>query len=74
MTGSISGLHDSNILNTTTDFADGVANLTALGIRYIGNPNAGNFTAASSSGTTGTSNTVTTPQQSSQPQGGSNGS
>jgi hypothetical protein len=59
LTGLVSGLHGSNVLNQATDFTGGVANLTTLGLTYTGNATAGTFTATSANGKTGTSGSVT---------------
>jgi len=59
-TGSISGLSGTNKLTNAADFTSGVANLTALALKYTGNAATGNFTATSAtSGYTGTSGGVT---------------
>ena len=57
LTGSVSGLHGSNVLNQAGDFSSGVANLTTLGMTYTGNAATGTFTATSG-GKTGTSGSV----------------
>ena len=57
LTGTVSGLHGSNVLNAAGDFSSGVANLTSLGMTYSGNAATGTFTATSG-GKTGTSGSV----------------
>ena len=57
LTGTVSGLHGSNVLNQSGDFTNGVANLTSLGMTYTGNATTGTFTATSG-GKTGTSGSV----------------
>ena len=57
LTGTVSGIHGSNVLNGSGDFTNGVANLTTLGMTYTGNATAGTF-AATSGGKTGTSGSV----------------
>jgi hypothetical protein len=60
LTGTVSGLGSAanNLLNRAADFANGVADLTWK-MTYTGNAAAGTFTAATASGKTGTSGTVT---------------
>ena len=59
LTGTVSGLHGSNVLNASGDFWSGVANLTTLGMTYTGNATTGTFKATSSTGAkTGTSGNV----------------
>jgi hypothetical protein len=60
LAGSIWGLGNSgsNILDRASDFVDGVANLTTLGMRYLGATGTGTFTATAGSAT-GTSGNVT---------------
>jgi hypothetical protein len=57
--GAISGLSGSNKLINASDFVSGVANLTALGLRYTGAVGTSTFTATSASGKTGTSGSIT---------------
>jgi hypothetical protein len=57
--GAITGLSGSNRLINASDFVSGVANLTALGLKYTGALGTGTFTATSASGKTGTSGNVT---------------
>jgi hypothetical protein len=58
--GVISGLSGGNTLTGAGDFSSGVANLTALGIKYTGNTDSGTFTAtAATGGYTGSSGSVT---------------
>ena len=57
LTGAVSGLHGSNVLNQSSDFTSGVANLTSLGMTYTGNATTGTFTATSGT-KTGTSGSV----------------
>jgi hypothetical protein len=59
LTGAVSGLHGSNVLNQAGDFSNGVADLTALGITYTGNAATSTFLATSANGKSGTSNPVT---------------
>ena len=60
LTGTVSGIHGSNVLNQASDFSSGVANLTTLGMTYTGNANTGTFSATSATGgKTGTSGSVT---------------
>ena len=47
LTGTVSGLHGSNVLNQAADFSSGVANLTSLGMTYTGNATTGTFIATS---------------------------
>ena len=56
--GAISGLSGTNILVNASDFISGVANLTALGLKYTGVSGTSTFTATSASGKTGTSGNV----------------
>ncbi len=58
LTGTVSGIHASNVLNLAGDFSSGVANLTALGMTYTGNAASGTFRATSANGKIGTSGTV----------------
>src|ERR1019366_7532483 len=58
LTGTVSGIHGSNVLNGSSDFSSGVANLTSLGMIYTGNAATGTFTATSATGKTGTSGSV----------------
>src|SRR5207249_6337962 len=61
LTGTVSGLGSgaNNVLNQAANFSSGVANLTALGMKYTGNATTGTFTATSGTGKTGTSGSVT---------------
>ncbi|MHA8064941.1 beta strand repeat-containing protein, partial [Aquirufa aurantiipilula] len=59
LTGSISGLSGTNVLNAGADFSGGVANLTSLGLVYTGNTGTGTFTFTPASGTAVTSGNVT---------------
>jgi adhesin/invasin len=56
LTGTVSGLHGANVLNSAADFSAGVADLTAL--TYTGNATSGTFTATSQSSKSGVSGTV----------------
>ncbi len=54
------GTLNNNVLNQATDFVAGLANLTALGMRYTGSAGMGTFTATSTVGSkTGVSSPVT---------------
>jgi len=53
------GTGNNNVLNRATDFVAGVADLTALGIIFVGNYATGTFTATSATGKNGTSGSVT---------------
>ncbi|MFL0163437.1 hypothetical protein, partial [Aquirufa salirivi] len=44
LTGAITGLSGTTILNNAADFSSGVANLTSLGLKFTGNAGAGTFT------------------------------
>ena len=59
--GTVSGLGtgSNNVLNNATDFVNGVADLSALGMVYTGNAATGTFTAISDDGVTVTSALVT---------------
>ncbi len=60
--GAITGLGTlgNNVLNRATDFVSGLANLTALGLRYTGSAGTGTFTATSATGSkTGVSPAIT---------------
>jgi hypothetical protein len=60
LSGAISGLSGGNQLTSVADFTSGVANLTALGMKYTGTSNTGTFTAsAATGGYTGNSGSVT---------------
>jgi hypothetical protein len=60
LSGTISGLSGGNQLTSAGDFISGVANLTALGMKYTGTLNTGTFTAsAATGGYTGSSGSVT---------------
>src|SRR5207249_195793 len=59
LTGTVSGIHGSNVLNQAGDFSSGVADLTALGLKYTGNATTGKFRATSTTGKTGDSGNVT---------------
>ncbi|WP_459471053.1 gliding motility-associated C-terminal domain-containing protein [Aquirufa beregesia] len=50
LAGSISGLSNVHILNKSTDFVSGRANLTDLGFTYIGNEGVGSFTFRKATG------------------------
>jgi len=58
--GTITGLGslNNNILNQSSDFANGVADLAATGMTFTGNTGAHTFIATSNDGKSGTSNTV----------------
>lgn len=58
LTGAVSGIHGSNVLNLAGDFTSGVADLTTLGMTYTGNVATGTFTATAASGKAGTSGSV----------------
>ena len=49
LTGTVSGLGSgaNNVLNQAANFSSGVADLTALGMKYTGNAATGTFTATS---------------------------
>jgi hypothetical protein len=57
--GTVSGLGtgNNNVLNRSSDFVSGVANLTTLGMRYTGTVGNGTFTATGGT-KDGTSNTI----------------
>ncbi|WP_269009631.1 invasin domain 3-containing protein [Aquirufa ecclesiirivi] len=57
--GTISGLSGVNKLNAATDFVNGVANLTSLGLIYTGEIGSGTFTFTASTGVTITSPSIT---------------
>ncbi|WP_269025858.1 invasin domain 3-containing protein [Aquirufa nivalisilvae] len=57
--GTISGLSGTNKLNAATDFVNGVANLTSLGLIYTGETGAVTFTFTASTGATVTSPSIT---------------
>ncbi len=61
LSGSIAGLGSGglNVLNRANDFTGGVANLTALGMKYLGSTGTGTISVSSGSGGTGTSNAIT---------------
>ncbi|MDF0694902.1 hypothetical protein PQG20_13445, partial [Aquirufa sp. BABACH-43C] len=59
LTGAITGLSGTNILNSAGDFSSGVANLTSLGMIFSGTSGAGTFTFTPVSGTAVTSGSVT---------------
>ncbi|MFL0163395.1 beta strand repeat-containing protein, partial [Aquirufa salirivi] len=59
LTGSVSGLSGTNILNAGIDFSGGVANLTSLGLIYSGTTGTGTFTFTPATGTAVTSANVT---------------
>ena len=56
-TATFSSGATGSVLNAAGDFNSGVANLTSLGIKYVGNATSGTFTATSG-GKVGTSGTV----------------
>ncbi len=60
LTGVVSGLGTgaNNVLNKPTDFTNGVANLTALGMTYVGNAATGKFLATSATSKSGQSGNV----------------
>ena len=58
LTGTVSGLHASNVLNNAADFVNGVADLGSLGMIYTGNAATGTFTATAQTAQTGTSNAI----------------
>ena len=58
LTGTVSGLHGSNVLNASGDFSSGVANLTTLGMTYTGTATSGTFSATSGTGKSGTSSSI----------------
>jgi hypothetical protein len=63
LSGAVSGLSGGNQLTSAADFSSGVANLTALGMKYTGSLNTGTFTAsAGTGGYTGSSGNVTITQ------------
>ncbi len=51
-TGTVGGIHASNVLNLAGDFTAGVANLTTLGMKYTGNATTGTFLATSATAKT----------------------
>ncbi|MBZ1327734.1 beta strand repeat-containing protein, partial [Aquirufa aurantiipilula] len=59
LTGAISGLSGTNVLNNEADFTSGVANLTSLGLKFTGTSGSGTFTFTPTSGTAVTSSSVT---------------
>ncbi len=61
LAGTISGLGSGAdaVLNQASDFVNGVADLNALGMKYVGATGAGTFTATSASTKTGVSGAVT---------------
>ncbi|MHA8056932.1 invasin domain 3-containing protein, partial [Aquirufa nivalisilvae] len=59
LTGAITGLSGTNVLNNVSDFTSGVANLTSLGLKFTGTSGAGTFTFTPASGTAATSSSVT---------------
>ncbi|MDF0694885.1 invasin domain 3-containing protein, partial [Aquirufa sp. BABACH-43C] len=59
LTGAITGLSGTNILNSAGDFTSGVANLTSLGLKFTGTTGAGTFTFTPASGTAATSSSIT---------------
>ena len=61
LTGTVSGIHGSNVLNASGDFSSGVANLTTLGMTYTGNTATGTFTATSGTKTGTSGNVVINP-------------
>ncbi|MHA8105416.1 invasin domain 3-containing protein [Aquirufa nivalisilvae] len=58
LTGTISGLNGSNVLNNALDFSSGVANLTSK-LTFTGTSGTGTFTFTPASGTPVTSGNVT---------------
>ncbi|WP_459471052.1 invasin domain 3-containing protein [Aquirufa beregesia] len=58
LTGSISGLSGTNKLSSVDDFANGVANLTSLGLTFTGTAGTGTFTFTPATGTAVTSANV----------------
>ncbi|CAM4362569.1 hypothetical protein EWU23_13460 [Cytophagaceae bacterium 50C-KIRBA] len=60
LSGSISGLSGGNKLSSASDFVNGVANLTALGMIYLGAEGSGTFTFRANTGPTGTSQIIET--------------
>ncbi|RXK52633.1 hypothetical protein ESB04_03005 [Aquirufa rosea] len=58
--GTISGLPGVNKLTLASNFVNGVANLTSLGMIYTGQEGSGTFTFTSNTGKTGTSQLVET--------------
>ncbi|WP_161566850.1 beta strand repeat-containing protein, partial [Aquirufa nivalisilvae] len=58
LTGTISGLNGSNVLNNALDFSSGVANLTSK-LTFTGTAGTGTFTFTPASGTPVTSGNVT---------------
>src|SRR5205085_1557605 len=58
LTGAITGLSGTNILNNAGDFTSGVANLTSLGLKFTGTAATGTFTFTPASGTAVTSGNV----------------
>ncbi|WP_164969664.1 beta strand repeat-containing protein, partial [Aquirufa rosea] len=59
LTGTISGLSGTNKLTSASDFVNGVANLSSLGLKYTGTVGTGTFTFTPASGTAVTSSNVT---------------
>ncbi|MHA8054283.1 hypothetical protein, partial [Aquirufa sp. OSTEICH-129A] len=50
LTGSITGLSGTNKLTSASDFVNGVANLTSLGLKFTGTAGTGTFTFTPASG------------------------
>ncbi|TBH71831.1 hypothetical protein EWU22_11100, partial [Aquirufa nivalisilvae] len=59
LTGAITGLSGTNVLNNVSDFTSGVANLTSLGLKFTGTSGAGTFTFTPASGTAATISSIT---------------
>ncbi|MHA8105417.1 beta strand repeat-containing protein, partial [Aquirufa nivalisilvae] len=59
LTGAITGLSGTDVLNNVSDFTSGVANLTSLGLKFTGTTGAGTFTFTPASGTAATSSSIT---------------
>ncbi|MHA8099959.1 gliding motility-associated C-terminal domain-containing protein [Aquirufa aurantiipilula] len=60
LSGSITGLSGGNKLNSASDFVNGIANLTTLGMIYLGAEGSGTFTFRANTGPTGTSQIIET--------------
>ncbi|WP_276364558.1 gliding motility-associated C-terminal domain-containing protein [Daejeonella sp. H1SJ63] len=59
LSGSISGLSGTNVMNSSGDFSSGVANLNSRGLIYSGSAGTGTFTFTPASGNAATSSNVT---------------
>ncbi|WP_164969669.1 beta strand repeat-containing protein, partial [Aquirufa rosea] len=59
LTGTISGLSGTNKLTSASDFVNGVADLSILGLKYTGTSGTGTFTFSPSTGAPVTSSSLT---------------